>query len=89
MIVYHIRDLMLRKDARTGKKITYETIAEATGISKMTISRMAARPGYNASAETIEKLCRFFECSIEELVSFLPDHPETAPSDSDMERQAL
>ncbi|WP_223840791.1 helix-turn-helix domain-containing protein [Pseudomonas extremaustralis] len=55
---------------RTGVRLTYETIAERTGISVATLQSLAARPGYNTRLSTIEKLCRILECSPGDLLGF-------------------
>ncbi|EFK06820.1 conserved hypothetical protein [delta proteobacterium NaphS2] len=76
MIIYHLKDLILRKSATEGRKITYANIAEATGISKITLSRMASKRGYNAGADIIEKLCIYFNTTPDELMTIIPDPPE-------------
>ncbi len=73
MIIYHIKDLMLRKSARINQKITYDFISKETGISKITLSRMAAKKGHNASAETIEKLCKYFDVTPNQLMTIVPE----------------
>jgi len=82
MVIYHIRDLMLRKSVKTNKKITYDTITEETGISKMTLSRMSSQRGYNATVENIERLCNYFQCTPNDLISIIPDLPESRPPDA-------
>jgi putative transcriptional regulator len=82
MVIYHIRDLMLRKSVKTNKKITYDTITEETGISKMTLSRMSSQRGYNATVENIERLCNYFQCTPNDLISIIPDPPESRPPDA-------
>ncbi|WP_367619319.1 helix-turn-helix domain-containing protein [Paraburkholderia sp. SEWSISQ10-3 4] len=48
---------------RSGQRLTYEAIAERTGISVATLQSLAARPEYNTRLSTVEKLCRVLECS--------------------------
>ncbi|WP_419182950.1 helix-turn-helix domain-containing protein [Pseudomonas fulva] len=55
---------------RTGVRLTYEAIAERTGISVATLQSLAARPGYNTRLSTIEKLCQALECSPGDLLVF-------------------
>lgn len=73
MIIYHIRDLMLRKSAKLNQKITYDMITEETGISRMTLSRMSSQRGYNPTMDNIEKLCKYFDCTPNDLITILPD----------------
>ena len=57
--------------SKTGEKITYDTISEATGISKAALSRMASQSKENpylARIDTLEKLCKFFHCTFDDLL---------------------
>ena len=77
MIIYHLKDLMLKKAAVAARtKITYEDIEEATGISKVTLSRIASKRGYYTGMENIEKLCIYFNCTPDQLMTILPDPAE-------------
>ena len=53
---------MERYRERHGERMTYEMLAERTGLSRATIESMATRVGYNASLRTIAKLCRVLDC---------------------------
>jgi DNA-binding Xre family transcriptional regulator len=63
MIYVKLREAMEAYRARTGVRLTYETISEHTKISIATLQSLATRPDYNTRLSTIEKLCREFECS--------------------------
>ena len=77
MIIYHLKDLMLKKAATSGgKKITYEDIEAETGISKVTLSRIASKRGYYTGMENIEKLCIYFDCTPDQLMTIIPDPTE-------------
>lgn len=68
MIYIRIREVMDSYRRRTGVRLTYETIAEMSGISVATLQSLAARPGYNTTLSTIEKLCTIFGCEPGELL---------------------
>ena len=51
---------------------TLGRIAEATGIGRITLSRMLNH-GSNVRSDTLDRLCSYFGCRIEELVEHLPD----------------
>lgn len=53
---------------RTGRKMTYETLAEETGISVATLQSLGSRRGYNATLATVEKICRALGCAPGELL---------------------
>jgi len=73
MIIYHIKDLMLKKSAKMKIKITYADIVNSTGISRITLSKMASKNNHNACAKIVEKLCCYFECTPNDLMSIIPD----------------
>ena len=58
-----LRETMEAYRQRTGVRLTYDIIAERTGIAVTTLQSLAARPGYNTRLSTIEKLCRLLECT--------------------------
>lgn len=53
---------------RTGETITYSVLAERTGLSRATIESIATRKGYNASLNTLARLCAALNCKIDELL---------------------
>lgn len=75
MIKYNLKALIADKEFREERKINYEEISAATGISKPTISKIASKKGYYTSTENIEKLCRYFDCTPDQLMTIIPDPP--------------
>ncbi len=73
MIIVNLKDLMVKKGAAEGRRLLYDDISQATGIGTSTLSRIANKPGYNIKAEHIEKLCFYFECSPNDLLTFIPE----------------
>ena len=61
---------------RTGTKLTYELLAEQTGIALTTLQSLAARPGYNTRLSTIEKLCIALECTPGDLLEMSTNSEE-------------
>ena len=73
MIIYHLKDLMHQESNKLGIRITYDDIAKTTGISKVTLSRLSSIKGHNPRADIIEKLCNYFNCTPNDLISIYPD----------------
>ncbi len=48
---------------RTGKTMTYEKLAAMTGLSRSTLESIGTRSSYNASLNTIAKICHALDCS--------------------------
>jgi len=74
MIYIQIKVLIKAKKAQWGRKITLNEVANSTGISRMTLSRMINNQGYSTLTDHLDKLCTFFECELFELVKYVPDN---------------
>jgi len=57
-----LREVMDDYRRRTGERMTYEKLAQRTGLSKATLDSLASRNTYNTRLSTIEKLCRVLGC---------------------------
>jgi putative transcriptional regulator len=72
MIHLQIKELIAAKSAQWGRRVTISEVAEATGISRMTLNRMMRHQGYNTVTDHLDKLCSYFECNLNELVRYVP-----------------
>jgi len=57
---------------KSGQRVTLESIAEATGIHRATLSKLASQRAYNTTTDNLDKLCRFFEWSWAEIAEYVP-----------------
>lgn len=74
MIQFHFRRLLEDKEFKERRSILIFEIAEKTGISRATISKIAHSKGnYNPNAEIIEKLCLYFGCTPNDLMTIIPE----------------
>jgi putative transcriptional regulator len=74
MIRYNIKELMARKEFKEKRKITLKELSKSVGISRITLYRMANPKGdFSTRTEYIEKLCGYFGCSCDDLMTILPD----------------
>ena len=71
MLRYHIQKLLSDKSFSDGRRVTLAEVAEATGINRTVLSRLANQRGYNTTTQNIDKLCEYFECEIQELVEYV------------------
>ncbi|KVD97780.1 transcriptional regulator [Burkholderia ubonensis] len=69
-----LREAMEAYKRKTGTRLTYETLAKASGLSISTLQSIAARPSYNTRLSTVEKLCVALECQPGDLLK-LRDEP--------------
>jgi putative transcriptional regulator len=73
MIKYNFKTLIAEKKHKEKRNITYREISNRTGISKVTLSKIAKRPGYDTAVSIVERLCLYFNCSPNELITIVPD----------------
>jgi len=73
MIKYNLKALISEKEFQEARKITYDEISNATGISKQTLSKIASTRGYKTNTENIEKLCTYFNITPDNLITIVPD----------------
>jgi len=53
--------------------MTYELLAERTGLSRATLESLASRPSYNTRLSTIEKICKALGCQPGDLLELAQD----------------
>lgn len=73
MIRVLLKKLLDEKSFTERKRITLNEVSQATGISRATLTRIANVPGYNTNTDTLNALCRYFECSPCELLELRED----------------
>lgn len=79
MIKYNLKALIADKEFEENRKITYDDISRETGISKVTLSKIAKRRGYDTAVSNIEKLCLYFNCDINEFVTIVTEEDMSGP----------
>ena len=70
MIIVKLRQAIEDYRLRTGEKMNYEKLAMRTGLARSTLESIASRQSYNASLNTIDKICTALGCSLEEILEF-------------------
>jgi DNA-binding Xre family transcriptional regulator len=55
-----------------GRRVEWREVAEATGIHRSTLSKMLNVRGYNATTDSIDRLCTYFGCKVEDLMVHVP-----------------
>lgn len=80
MIRFRIQELLAEKHFREGRRITLMQLAEETGISRVTLSKMVNQRGYGTLTDHLNRLCRYFNCTLGELAEYVPDESVTESS---------
>lgn len=73
MIRFRLTELVADKAFRERRVVSLTEIAEATGIHRATLSKMANQPGANIGSDIIDKLCKYFSCQTGDLLVYVPD----------------
>ena len=73
MLRFKIKELIAKKEFEQGRRITIGEVAQATGLHRMTLSKMINQRGYNTGTENLDRLCGYFNCRIEDIVEYIPN----------------
>lgn len=76
MLRFKLKERIADKEFRESRRIPLIEVANETGIGRITLSRMLNR-GTHVRSDTLDRLCTYFGCRIEELVEHLPDAPSS------------
>ncbi len=71
MIRFRLKELIAEKEFSDGRRVTLDEIANEIGISRNTLSRIANNRGYNTTTDVIDRLCLFFDCSVEKVMEHI------------------
>ena len=73
MIRFKLAEQIEKKQFKESRRITVQEVAEATGVNRMTLSKILNHKGYSTGTDILDKLCVYFDCRIEELVEHMPE----------------
>ncbi len=82
-IKFKIKELIADKEFRERQVISLKEIAAATGIHRVTLSKLANNKRYNVGIDTVEKLCVYFGCNVGDVAEYVQDQDETDGQNSD------
>jgi len=77
MLRFKLKERIADKEFTEKRRVSLIEIAEATGIGRITLSRMLNH-GSNVRSDTLDRLCNYFGCRIEQLVEHIPGPDTTA-----------
>ena len=77
MIRIKLKQLLDEKSFNERRRITLNEVCEVTGISRPTLNRIANTPGYNTNTDIVDALCKYFECTPCELLSYVPNENDS------------
>ena len=79
MIRYRLWELWGERRRAAKRPVTVQEIAQATGISRGTLSRLINEPGYVTTTRVIDRLCAYFGCQPGDLLVYIPEKKKPTP----------
>ena len=76
MIRFKLQERISDKEFAEGRSVTLKEIAEATGIHRVTLSKLASHKLPNVGTEILDKLCDYFDCEIGGLAEHIKSQSE-------------
>ncbi len=76
MIRFRLKELMANKGYEEKRNVTLEEISEATGVHRVTLSRIANKVGYSTSTNVLSALCEYFDCEVGDIAERVREKPE-------------
>lgn len=73
MIRFKLAEQIEKKQFREGRRITIQEVAEASGVNRMTLSKILNHRGYSTGTDIIDKLCAYFDCPVSDLLEHVAD----------------
>lgn len=73
MIRFRLQELLADKQFKEGRRVTLTELSEATGINRVTLSKMVNQRGYSTVTDNLDKLCKFFDCKVGDIAEYVPD----------------
>ena len=75
-IAIKLREAIQAYKRRTDERMTYQILADRTGIAVGTLQNMGSRPGYNATLATLAKICRALDVTPGDLLELIDEPPK-------------
>ena len=73
MLRFKLRERIADLEFKQRRRITLQEIAEKSGVSRMTLSKMINQHGAVIRSDVIDALCKYFGCQVEDLVQYVED----------------
>ncbi|RPD88757.1 helix-turn-helix transcriptional regulator [Luteimonas sp. 100069] len=71
MIRFRLAELIADKAFKERRVVPLTEVADATGIHRATLSKIANQPGANIGTDIIDKLCKYFGCQPGDLLTYV------------------
>lgn len=72
LIEIAMKQVLESRQQQWGRVISMTEVSHATGVSRMTLYRLLHHTHYNLTIDTLDRLCEFFQCDVNEMLRFIP-----------------
>lgn len=73
MIRFKLGEMIEKKQFAEGRRVTISEIATSTGLNRMTLSKILNLKGYGTGTDTIDRLCEYFGCEVQDLMEHVAE----------------
>ena len=73
MIRFKLAEQIEKKQFKESRRISIQEVAEASGVNRMTLSKILNHRGYSTGTDIVDKLCTYFGCSVADLLEHIAD----------------
>ena len=73
MIRFKLAEQIEKLQFTLSRRVTIQEVAEATGVNRMTLSKILNHKGHSTGTDTLDRLCTYFSCRVEDLIEYIPD----------------
>ena len=73
MIRFKLAEQIEKKQFKESRRITIQEVAEASGVNRMTLSKILNHRGYSTGTDIVDKLCSYFACPVSDLLEHISD----------------
>jgi putative transcriptional regulator len=72
-IKFKLKERIADVEFRERRTLMLKDVAEATGIHRVTLSKLANNKRYDVRVSTIDRLCAYFDCGVGDLLEYVRD----------------
>jgi putative transcriptional regulator len=73
VIRFKLAEQIEKKQFKESRRITIQEVAEASGVNRMTLSKILNHRGYSTGTDIVDKLCTYFGCSVADLLEHVSE----------------
>jgi len=73
VIRFKLAEQIEKRQFKESRRITIQEVAEASGVNRMTLSKILNHRGYSTGTDIVDKLCTYFGCSVADLLEHVPE----------------